>query len=95
MAFEHFGEESFLRRELLEGAGLGHLPLFKDVDPVGIFDGAQAVRNDNAGDIELVDILGDLFLGVVVECGGRFVKEEDFGVGEKRARNEKALLLPS
>ena len=69
--------------------------VIQDKDLVGILDGRQAVSDDEGGtaDHELVErILHDL-LAFRIECGGRFVKDEDLRILQDRSCDGDALAL--
>ena len=69
--------------------------VIQDKDLVGILDGRQAVSDDEGGtaDHELVErILHDL-LAFRIECGGRFVQDEDLRILQDRSCDGDALTL--
>ena len=69
--------------------------VIQDKDLVGVFDGRQAVGDDEGGtaDHELVErILHDLF-ALRIERGSRFVKDEDLRILQDRSCDGDALAL--
>ena len=53
------------------------------------------MRNHDAGAVQAVEGVGDLFLGHVVQRGGRFVQDEDGRLLRNNACDQQALFLPA
>lgn len=89
------GEFSVLGEELVVSAGFDDLPLFEDVDAVGILNGGEAVGDDDAGAIlhQGVEGLLNEEFGLVVDGGGGFIEEEDGRVLEEGAGDGEALFF--
>ena len=66
LAFGELREDAVLSSEGIEVALFYNATRFNDVDAVGVADGAEAVCNDDAGDVELVEAGGDDLLGAIV-----------------------------
>src|SRR5688572_1801804 len=66
-------------------------------DAVGGLHGGEAVRNGERGApfLQGVEALLHQALGRGVERAGGFIEEQDRPVGEQRARDRQALLLPA
>ena len=67
------------------------------VDPVGVHDGGEPVRDEHRHHVavarHLADGAGDLLLGERVERGGRLVEDQEVRPAQQRARDRQALLL--
>ena len=77
------------------GAGLYDTPLIYDHDPVGVFDGGQAVRNDDAGAsfFNRLQRRLDVPLGFRIKRGSGLVHDQDRRILEQRARYGQTLPL--
>ena len=63
--------------------------------PIGITDGAQAVRDHEAGAAlhQSQQRFLNARLGAGIDAARRFVEDQDAGVGQHRARNRQQLAL--
>ena len=78
-------------------ADIGDLAAFDDEDRVGIDKRGQPMRNDDDGAPlgDLAQVLPDDRLAVGIERAGGLVENEQSRIGDERARNGEALLLPA
>jgi len=77
------------------GAGLDDSSFVEDADEVGVFDGGEAVGDDDGG-----TVAHQFFEGVLdesfrfgIEGGGGFVEDEDGGIAEDSAGDAESLAL--
>ena len=89
--------QSAPREQLVVPAGILHLPVLHDHDPVGVEDGGQAVGDDEGRPPVQQFLEGGLNqeLAGGVEIAGGLVEDEDVGILQQRPRDRQPLLLPS
>lgn len=95
MAFDHFAVGSGCFHQLGMRADFGDASLFKDEDAVGVSDGAEPVRDDEARPFahEFCEAALDELFAFGVEVAGGFVKNEDPGIREECAGDGDSLTL--
>ena len=78
------------------GTGLDEATTVEHHDPVGGFDGGQAMGDDEGGAAltQGVERLLDFAFGVGVQRGGGFIENQDGRVLEQGAGDGDALALP-
>ena len=85
------------RRAAAVGPGFDDAAALEDVDPVGVQDGREPVRDQDgdrvAGRRHVADRVDDPFLGERVERRGRLVEHEQVRMAQQRARDRQPLLL--
>ena len=88
-------EESVCFFQLLEGSFFCDFAGFENEDFGAFFDGRETVGNDNhsSAHLNIVQCLLNLILGVLIECGGRLIEEEDLGLSDDGSGNRDPLLL--
>src|SRR5690606_29128124 len=89
--------------ELRERSGLSHQfvvrsllnepPLFHYEDPVGVDDGAEPVRDHDAGGFQLFQTLADGGLSDVVERARGFVEQQNLRTGNDCPSDQQSLTL--
>ena len=71
----------------------GDFAAVDDQDAVAVLDGGEAVGDDDASALHLVQGFGDLALGDVIQGAGGLVEDEDLGLGGDGAGDHEALAL--
>ena len=81
--------------ELIVRAGLDNFAFLQDDDHVGLANGAQAMRDDNAcpPDHHAAEIVLDRAFGFGIKRAGSLVENEDWRVCVECARDGDALFL--
>ena len=84
-----------LFEELVMGTGFLDGALVEDEDILNIFDGGEAMSDDNGGGFfqGILDIILDEGFGMGVDMGGGFVEDNDFGImGESASKGDELFL---
>ena len=86
-----------MAEEFFVGTPLDDLPVVEYADKVGVFDGGEAVGDDDGGAVahEVVERFLDEFFGLGVEGGGGFVENHDGRILEDGTCDAEALALPA
>ena len=86
---------SFFRNQLFVAAAFDDAAVVEDHDDIGILDGGQAVRDDEArAPLEQMLQAGlQRLLGARVDVACRLVQDQDTRVGEQHAREGDELAL--
>jgi len=73
------GVITFLCKKLLVRSVLYNPSVIHDKDKVGIFNGGDAVRNDEDGTltVELFELVLDVAFGLHIYSGGRIIENQD------------------
>ena len=88
LAFDQTGEKACFRGQFFIGSALCDCSAFDDIDAVGAANCAEAVGDQNSGDVQPVQAFGDDGLRAVVESAGRFIEHEDGWLADQRTSDE-------
>lgn len=82
-------------QQLLMSTFLNDVALVEDEDAVGVFDGGEAVGDDDGGAVlhEELEAGLDMGFGEGVDAGGGFIEDEEGGVFEDNADEGDELAL--
>ena len=94
-ASAEFGVEAAGGEEFVMDSPLGDLAAFENEDLIGMANGRESVRDDEAGTVlhEAVEGLLDEPLGGRVHTRGGFIEDEDRWIFEKGASDGEALFF--